>query len=76
MRKLSFLLALCMMLACLASCELFGKDSDDDASNTANTSDTAEPLESDSRPSGETTAEGQEESKTPETPQDKWTARY
>lgn len=67
MRKLSLLLAICLMLVCFVSCKDDQKDegstTDGGIATTQSTGTTEAPTDDES-------------TKTPETPQDKWTGRY
>ena len=68
MRKISFLLVLCLLLCCFAACN---NDKTDDGEPTDTVTTQAQETED---PSKETT--DPEETKAPEIPQSDWTERY
>ena len=67
MKKLSLLLALCLLTACLASC---GGDKTDAAETGSQATTTTAAAQTTEAPTEEETT------KEPEVPQDDWTARY
>ena len=68
MRKLSFVLILCLLLGCMVACNDKGQ-TESPATNAVDTTVTTQAPENSETPT-------EEETKTPETPQDKWTQRY
>ena len=67
MRKLSLLLALCLMLVCFVSC----KDDKKDDVGTDNGTTTTQAAQTTEAPTDD-----EDSTKTPETPQSNWTGRY
>lgn len=69
MRKLSFVLILCLLIGCFVACNDNGQ-TESPSTDTGNPAVTTQaPDENDGTPTEEVT-------KAPETPQDKWTQRY
>ena len=68
MRKLSFVLILCLLLGCMVACNDKGQTESPETTAVDTTVTTQAPE------NNETPTEA--ETKAPETPQDKWTQRY
>lgn len=72
MRKISLLLVLCMLLACLAACN----DGNEDTLGTEGSTDAVQTTDSPDVTVESNTTEEPDETDEPETPQSNWTQRY